>query len=365
MRRYPARPGHLTETAGTEKLGIMQEGKRFQRISPLTVGLTVSGILLAVYVSLGFKLGRWELLLAGGDFDALARVSSGILRDTRIAIVHCLIMGYLPAALLYVRRSGHRTVFRLQTALDCSAEECARLAGSIRLHPVGLGLFGLLGLATGFGMPLLVPPVPEALWDPSSWSPEVAWHRLLGPLVSVLQWWLAYAILTVSVRLSRIARRLGRIDLLNLEPLAPFTQQGLTNALLLIGLLSLWSLMLLETGFGTAMVLVGTANLLLVVTAFLLPVIGVHRRIREAKHGELGEVDGEISERRRLLMTDGRRPPAGELADLISYRRLISEVPEWPFTLSTYGRLLLYAVIPVVSWGLGVLLEEWIGAKLF
>lgn len=356
---------HLTEAIGIEKLGIMPDEKRSERISPLALGVTISGTLLAVFVFFGFELGRWEQLLAGGDFDALARVSSGILRDTRIAIVHCLIMGYLPAALLYVKRSGRRTVFRLQTALDCSAEECARLAGSIRLHPVGLGAFGLMGLVSGFGMPLLVPPVPEALWNPASWSPEVYWHRLLGPLVSVMQWWLAYAILTISVRLSRIARRLSRIDLLNLEPLAPFTQQGLTNALLLIGLLSLWSLMLLETGFGIVMAIVGIATLLLVVTAFLLPVLEVHQRIRQAKREELGGIDRAISDRRGLLMTDGRRPPGGELADLISYRCLISEVPEWPFTLSTYGRLFLYAVIPVVSWGLGVLVEEWIGSKLF
>jgi hypothetical protein len=343
----------------------MQHGNRSERISPLALGLGISGVLLVVFVFIGYMLGRWEQLLAGGDFDALARVSGGILRDTRIAIVHCLIIGYLPAALLYVKRSGRRTVFRLQTALDCSDEECARLAGSIRLDPVGLGLFGLLGLVTGFGMPLLVPPVPEALWNPAGWSPEVYWHRLLGPIVSVLQWWLAYAIITVSVRLSRIARRLSRIDLLNLEPLAPFTQQGLTNALLLIGLLSLWSLMLIETGFGAVMAILCVATLLLVVTAFLLPVRGVHQCICQAKQEELSRIDRAISERRRMLMADGRRSPGGELADLISYRGLIAEIPEWPFTLSTYGRLFLYAVIPVVSWGLGVVVEEWIGSKLF
>ena len=37
-----------------------------------------------------------------------------MLRDTRIAIVHCLVIGYLPAALLYAMRSARRTVLVLQ-----------------------------------------------------------------------------------------------------------------------------------------------------------------------------------------------------------------------------------------------------------
>ena len=50
--------------------------------------------------------GRWAGLLVGGEFDPLARVSEGMLRDIRIAVVHCLVIGYLPAALLYAMRSG-------------------------------------------------------------------------------------------------------------------------------------------------------------------------------------------------------------------------------------------------------------------
>ena len=71
----------------------------------------------------------------------------------------------------------------------------------------------------------------------------------------------------------RIARKLSQIDLLDHSPLRPFTQQGLTNALLLIGSLSIWSLMMLETGFGQMLWMIGGTTLLGTAVAFLTPVL--------------------------------------------------------------------------------------------
>ena len=93
------------------------------RISPLSLGFGISLLLIASLFASETLLGRWDLLLVAGDFDPLARVSTGILRDLRISIVHCLLAGYLPAALLQVLRNGRRTVARLQGALDCTPEE--------------------------------------------------------------------------------------------------------------------------------------------------------------------------------------------------------------------------------------------------
>ena len=78
-------------------------------------------------------------------------------------------------------------------------------------------------------------------------------------------------------------RRLNRIDLLDLSPLRPFTRQGLTNALAWIGLLSIYSLMLLETGFGRLMAVNGGVTVVVATLALLAPVQGVHQRIRHSK----------------------------------------------------------------------------------
>ena len=343
----------------------MIDASASERLSPFWLGTGISAALLLALIATETVLGRWAELTSAGDFDPLARVSGGVLRDLRISIVHCLAAGYVPAALLYVVRNGRRTVSVLQQALDCTQEECARLAGSVKLNPRWLAIIGAIGFGLAFLPPYIVPPVPSNPWDPSSWAPEVYWHRLLGPIVFVMQLWLGYAIVSVSLRLSAIARKLSQIDLLDLSPLAPFTQLGLTNALLMVGLLSIWSLMMIETGFGRLMIIIGGITLLLSALVLLAPVYGVHRRIRDSKNRELEWVNGEIAARRATLQNTNSSGAGGELADLVAFRSLISGVPEWPFTTSTYARVVVYALIPFLSWGIGVVAEELVSRAIF
>jgi len=328
------------------------------RISPLWLGVGISGTLLVILLVNETVQGRWAEMMTGGEFDALAIVSSGVLRDMRIAVVHCLVIGYLPAAFLYVLRDGRRTILVLQQALNCTREECETLAASVRLSPRWLLVIGLFALLLSLTTPYLVPPAPEAPWNPSNWSPEVAWHRILGPATMVWGWWLGYAIVTVSLRMSRIAKRLSQLNLFDLSPLAPFTQQGLTNALLLIGLLSIWSLILIETGFGQIMWTVSGVILVTTILALLAPVQGVHKRIRQSKQEEIDWLDDEISKLRSSLQPSDSSPQSGRLADLVAYRGLVESVAEWPFTSSTYVRLALYTLLPISTWGVGLLAEE-------
>jgi hypothetical protein len=332
-----------------------------QDISPLWLGIGISGSLLLIMFVIETVLGRWSGFLVGGEFDPLAKVSQGMLRDLRIAIVLCLVIGYLPAAFLSVLRNGRRTVLVLRATLDCTLEECETLSASVKLSTRGLVITGLAGFLISLATPYLTPPVPEALWNPSTWGPEVAWHRILGPLTMVWAWWLAYAIITVSIRMSRIAKEMCRIDLLDLSPLAPFTQLGLTNALLLIGSLSIWSLMMIETGFGQMMFIIGGATLAGTAFALLAPVHGVHKRICRSKERELGWVNGEISEQQTSFHDTSADHPGGRMADLVAYRGMIDDVSEWPFTISTYSRIFIYVLLPIATWGIGLVAEQMMG----
>ena len=224
-----------------------------------------------------------------------------------------------------------------------------------------LGLVGgLVGVALAFLTPYMVRPVPDVVWLPAAWTPEVAWHRILGPIASVLAIWLGYAIVVVSLRMSRIAAKLERIDLLDLSPLAPFTQQGLTHSLLGIGAMSIFGLVMLETGFGLVMLIMGGGILLLCVFALITPLRGVHRRIKLAKETEIQWANREISGHTSELRSQGTAGRSGDLADLVAYRSLVENVPDWPFTGSTYARLVVYALIPIVSWSLGIAVEQFV-----
>lgn len=343
----------------------MANRRIIDRIYPLWLGVGISCSLVLLMFLIETVTGRWSGLFIGGEFDPLARVQGGMLRDIRIAIVHCLLMGYLPAALLCAMRSGRRTVLVLQKVLACTPEECEKLAVTVRLSKHSMVVIGLLAFIVALVTPYIIPPVPLTPWNPATWSPEVAWHRILGPLTMVWAWWLAYAIISVSVRMSRIAKSLVTIDLLDLSPLAPFTQQGLTNALLLIGSLSIWSLMMIETGFGQLMLVIGGATLAGTALALLAPVYGVHQRILQSKEQALSWVNAELTAEQATFLAPQADQESGRMADLVAYRSMVQSVSDWPFTLSTYARVALYVLLPIVTWGAGLVAEEILGRVFF
>ncbi len=340
---------------------------RWLLASPPRLGFAITLVLLVAFVGAETALDRWSVIAADARGDPLARTIEGPLRDLRIAVVHILLAGYLPAAFLAVLRGGRRTVHELQGALDCSAEECDRLAASIRFVPVGLVLVSAVGLASAFGGPYIVPPVPESPWNPAEWAPEVFWHRTLGPFVSVWLALLVYAVVVVSRRMSGLAAELGSIDLFDLAPLAPFTRQGLRNALLVTGFVAIAGLMVLtETGFGVLAATMGTVIIIAAGVALLFPLRGVHGRIVREKRRVIDAIDARLSELRLgLPRPGGETGRTGEFADLAAYRQLVGDVPEWPIGRSSFFRFALYLLIPVASWALAALVEHLVDRLVF
>ena len=108
---------------------------------------------------------------------------------------------------------------------------------------------------------------------------------------------------------------------------------------------------------------VGQAQHTLTGTAFALlaPVYGVHKRISRSKERELGWVNGEISELQASFHGSSAGHPGGRMADPVAYRGMIEDVPEWPFTINTYSRILLYVLLPIATWGIGLVAEHIIG----
>jgi hypothetical protein len=125
--------------------------------------------------------------------------------------------------------------------------------------------------------------------------------------------------------------------------------------------LSIASLMMLETGFMMLMLIIGSSTLVLAVLVLLAPVFGVQKRVSEAKQQELIWINEQIAGLRAGFAEAQTGRKSGDLADMVAYRGLIENVPDWPFTGSTYVRLLIYALIPLASWGVGIVAEEFIG----
>ena len=121
---------------------------------------------------------------------------------------------------------------------------------------------------------------------------------------------------------------------------------------------------MIESGFGQMFTIIGLLTLTTSLIAFIAPVYGVHKRIRQSKEEELSWVNQQIAFRRKLLKSPEHTKQSGEMADLVTYRGLVDSLSEWPFTTSNYMRFVLYAFLPLITWGIGLVAENLIGNLL-
>jgi hypothetical protein len=318
---------------------------------PVLLGVGISGALLCGLLLQEVLMDRFTMILGPES----ARDEFG---NLRIAVVHCLLAGYVPGAYYTLLRGARNTIDRLEANLRPAGDTSSASLGG-RLGKRGLIISGLLGTLFTVFTPFLTTPEPP--WNPSTWQPEVWWHRALGLFIGWWAGWLTAAVWNTSARTSRLATRVVTVDLLDLRQWSPFVRQGLLTALLIVGLVSILSLMLLDpTEWPVIAVAVGLC-LPLALLGLWLPVRGAHRRIRQVKEAELEWIREQIRPARDRLQDATAQ---GKMADLIAYLRLIEDAPEWPFQTSTFVQMVLYLLIPVASWVGGLLIEGLLGQLL-
>jgi hypothetical protein len=326
--------------------------------------LSLSPAWLGVAIALGLAVAFVAGELALGRHHLLETLPQGVdsLRDVRLAFVILLAAGWAPAAFLTVVRGTRRRVAALRPLFDPQDARAGALAdGAGSYGRTGLRVAGFLGFALALGLPFLAEGA-EFAYRPSSWSYEVAWHRVLTPFTG---WWTGrffFAVLAESRRLSQLAARLPEIDLFDLRSLTGFARQGLSSAFLNVGFVSILALSLFESGFGVMFAVLGVVNLAVSAAGLLLPLHGVHRRIRSAKLEELGWCADRLRRAREELGARGASDV--RIADLLAYRSFVEGVREWPLDASTLARFGLYLLIPVGSWAGGALVERVIDALL-
>jgi hypothetical protein len=317
--------------------------REWHRRHPVLLGVSISGALV-------FSLLAQEILMGRFTGDARDEV-----RDFWIAVVHCLLAGYLPGAYYSLLRGARNTVDQLEECLSSVDDTSSTYFGG-RQGKRGLIISGVLGMLFTFCTPYLTTTGPP--WNPTTWPPEVWWHRVLGLFIGWWGGWFSAAVWDTSTRTSRLADRVIKVDLLDVKQWSPFVRQGLLTALMIVGLVSILSLMLLDPTEWPAIVVVVGICLPLALLGLWLPVRGVHRRIRQVKDDELEWIHEQIRLARDRLQDASVQ---GEMADLIAYHQFIEEAPDWPFQASSLLQVVLYLLIPVASWVGGLLIEGLLG----
>lgn len=279
-------------------------------------------------------------------------------------ILFASIIAFVPVITALTLRGTRRDFAALRPFLRGSGPHKVRLLERITSCPMGpLRLVGFVA-ATGAALVVTLDPT---LWTagrlPAPTDPALAW--LIGR--NALEWWLVSRGVWLEIELARSFSTLGReisdIDLLDTSALRPFARRGLRSVLLWMGFASLHSVLYVADWVGDW--ITGLLGLLLVsivglaLASFLLPVIDVHRRIRQAKEVELERVRAALrSSRKGALASGPDDPAAARLGDLVAWEARIREVSEWPFDTPTLLRFALYVSVALGSWLGGALVER-------
>ena len=95
------------------------------------------------------------------------------------------------------------------------------------------------------------------------------------------------------------------------------------------------------------------------ITAFVLSLLGAHRRIGALKRAKLEQVQTSVADTRTWVLesADPSNLSGGRLTDLVAYETRISSVTGWPIDATTLLRPTLYLAIGFGSW-IGAALVE-------
>jgi hypothetical protein len=318
----------------------------FERVPlpPALFGALFAAALLAVLALLALATGAFDRLAAEG----LAWWQD---RDGRVSVLVSLLAGTIPAALRYHELGTRRNLDALAAANLWPGAAPAELHSSTPGSPRTAFWFGLSGL-------LLIPIIAYTVdrdvgryFTSRQWNLGVTWTWLVGSFVSFTGGILTYRVFVDARKFAQLARTLPAVDLLDREALLPFARQGLRSAIPGVIFVTFLALNLGDSGFLLAMSLIGPAVLMQNIAVLVIPMRGVHERLRAAKRDELARVNaairGDAGALRGSLLGQRERL---SLADLLAWRAFVEEIPEWPIDVSTVGRFAVYVGIPLLGW---------------
>jgi hypothetical protein len=323
-------------------------------ISPLWAGLSVSLATLLVLGSVWGLTGEMREFLES-DLDILQ------VRDARLALILCALVGFLPASQQYLMRATRDNLRDLEPLLARGAEslELARPSFWLCILP-GLLVAPAVGYGIDRDLSLYLTPEYLSLTHLFQWS--------VGIFCAVNLALSAHLMLECASALQRRADAIPRIDLLDLASLAPFARQSVQGLFVSLLGLSIFSINATDSGFFVPLTILAVIYLAPAIVAALRCNQVVHRRIQQTKREELARVNaalrGDREAGRGLALAPEGEGSTLSVADLLAYRRLIEESREWALDTSAWLRSALYLAIPLGSWLGGALVERALEASL-
>ena len=305
------------------------------------------GTVLAVGLLVAFFIGRAIL----GNSD------NAVPDELRVAVTQILITAYCATAYAYVLMMARRTTHELSLAIPDLPDRQTIVDRAGKHSKWVLPLVGVASyLIIGIGVTNATTPEPENPWNWQGWTYDVFWHRVTT--VAFVYWigCFNYVIVVESARLSRMSKSIEKLDLLDMWPYQPLIRQGLTNALLVFGMVSVLSLLGVESRYWPALLGFWIAFIVLAWIGLMLPLREIRKKFRAGKDQELEWCRKHLKTSRDALKSGSDE--GHSIADTLAYQSMIQNLRNWPFDNSILVRFSLYLLIPLGSWLGGAFVER-------
>jgi len=314
----------------------------FTRLGPLAFG-TLFAVLL-------FGLLMLPLLLAP-DAGAFLRA------NLDGALFFSASLGVIAGCTGPVFRGAGNDVAALQGVLPLGAVEIAQLQAVVTREPrLEMLLTLCLGLLCGLGHAWLmeVPQLPLPLAITSGAGTLLLWGAM----------WLTVPPLISNAQLFRSLGRMATPDLLRPSRHAAFGRAALRPALFIIALLCIYPLLAFGDGLRGAALIGFAVTCVTLVGLFFLPLRGIRRRIREVRMQTLEQLDERADALYQGDITHADAARLFELDAVLDIRERVARAPGWPLDLQGVQRILLYVVLPPLTWAAAALLEMYLDTVL-
>ncbi|MFT6434264.1 MAG: hypothetical protein ACJAVI_002312 [Candidatus Azotimanducaceae bacterium] len=318
--------------------------------------LPVPPYITAIGVSVSCFIG---FLLIAAESGLLADTLSGNVSSSnlRASLTLMVMVGYLPVAHWYLRRWTANHISELKLKFDLPGEHGEP-------QELVLVLLGLLGVFAFIGLFIILPNPPEFTLQPWKWPLEFVAVFIAMSMVGWFMGRFSYELVWSAIQMSRVARQLPAINLLEIECYRPFIHQGVHSTLLIVILISITAHLAANPGDSVVGAIVNVLTMLaLAVTALVLPVWGVHLRLRDQKLKELRMLREHIQVEQRKVV-EATDETSNRLIGLLAMEVRIERVNDWPLDMGSFAKVGLYLLLGIGSWVGAALVERMLESAL-
>jgi hypothetical protein len=151
--------------------------------------------------------------------------------------------------------------------------------------------------------------------------------------------------IALARRLGKLLEEHGRVNLLDRSGLQALAKRTRRSVLVWIPLL-----------------VHSIVFIVVVLAVVIFPALGIRRRYIEEKSRQLEKVRVRITDRSAAVVDGGSTSESSNLPELVSWELRLQQAKVWPYDMSVYLRVFLYAGIGLSSWVGAAFVERLIGA---